>query len=208
MVEDACRLCAQKAPLVLSHVIPRFAVKWLKETSATGYFRNLTSKVRQQETKRPRLLCSNCEQLLGRDEKRFAEAIFVPYHQQPRPTSFTYEEWFLRFLVGLHWRALVTSESIPQELRGPFATAETRWQQYLLGHAPDPGTSEFHVQFVDVIQHTTFKPPSKINWYLARSFDATPIHSAAGEALLYFKLGCIVAVSFITPRNPKEEDLN
>ena len=205
-----CRLCGNNGLLLYSHLIPRFAVKWLKKTSATGYLRSLLSGKRQQETRREYLLCPNCERLLGRDEKRFSERIFIPYQQKPHlPTSFTYEEWFLRFLVGLHWRALVTSDPVPENLRTIFDAAGERWRQYLLGQAPDPGATEFHAQFCDVIDHSTFNLPKKINWYLARAFDASPIHTPSGnDALFYVKLPRLILLAFITPRNAKDEDWN
>jgi hypothetical protein len=194
---------------MFSHLIPRFAVKWLKKTSATGYLRSLLSGKRQQETKRQYLLCSQCEQLLGRDEKRFSERIFIPYQAEPRPTSFAYEEWLQRFLVGLHWRALVTSDPVPEKVRPVFAAAVERWRQYLLGQVPDPGATEFHLQFVDVIDHSTFSAPKKINWYMARAFDATPIFTPSGyDALFYVKLPRLILLAFISPRDPKEEDWN
>jgi hypothetical protein len=208
-VNGACRLCGQYRTLIFSHLIPRFAVKWLKKTSATGYLRSLLSGKRQQETKRQYLLCSECEQRLGRDEKRFAERIFVPYQHEPRPASFAYEEWLLRFLVGLHWRALVTSDPVPEKARPTFAAAEERWRQYLLGQVPDPGATEFHVQFGDVVDHSTFSLPKKINWYMARAFDATPIFTPSGDdALFYVKLPRLILLAFISPRDPKEEDWN
>jgi hypothetical protein len=208
-VNGTCRLCGKNGPLIYSHLIPRFAVKWLKKTSATGYLRSLLSGKRHQETKRQYLLCSGCEQLLGRDEKRFAEQIFIPYQQKPQPTSFKYEEWFLRFLVGLHWRALVTSEPVPENVRSVFTAAEERWRQYLLGKASDPGTTEFHVQFGDVVDRSTFNLPKKINWYMARAFDSTPIFTPSGtDALSYVKLPRFIMLAFISPRDPKEEDWN
>jgi SEC-C motif len=207
-VNGTCRLCGVQGPLIFSHLIPKFAVKWLKETSATGYLRSLLSGERRQETQRQYLLCSACEQLLGRDEKRFAERIFKPYQKKPQPTSFVYEEWFLRFLVGLHWRALVTSDPVPEHVREAFARAEERWRQYLLRQAPDPGPTEFHVQFVDVIEDSTFNLPPKINWYMARSFDSSWLQTPSGGAASYVKLPRLILLAFITPRNPDKEDWN
>jgi hypothetical protein len=209
-VNGTCRLCGAHGPLIFSHLIPRFAVKWLKKTSATGFLRNLSNPAkRQQETHRQYLLCAHCEQLLGRDEKRFAEHIFIPYQEENQPTSFAYDEWFLRVLVGLHWRALVTSDPVPDNVRPVFAAAEERWRQYLLGRVPDPGTAEFHVQFGGVIEHSTFDLPKKINWYIARAFDASPIFTPSGsDALFYVKLPRLIMLAFISPRDPAEEDWN
>jgi hypothetical protein len=208
-VKGTCRLCGKNGPLIYSHLIPRFAVKWLKKTSATGFLRGLLSEKRHQETKRQYLLCPACEQLLGRDEKRFAENIFIPYQEKTNPSSFTYEEWFLRFLVGLHWRLLVTSDPVPDNGRTVFAAAEERWRQYLLGQAADPGGTEFHLMFVDVAGDSTLPLPKKWNWYMARAFDGTPIFTPTGtEALSYVKLPRLIALAFISPRDPKEEGWN
>ncbi len=157
-----CELCGANAPLILSHVIPKFVIKWLKGTSATGYFRSLRTGKRLQEAPRIPLLCSDCEQRLGRHEKQFCERIFLPFQRLPQPRSFEYDEWLLRFLVGIHWRVLATDDSLPEEARGIFAPAQERWQKYLLDLSRDPGGSEFHLQFVDMIEHTTFKIPKKL----------------------------------------------
>jgi hypothetical protein len=201
-----CKLCGTNAPLILSHVIPKFVIKWLKRTSATGYFRSLRTGKRLQEAPRIPLLCSDCEQRLGRHEKQFCERVFLPYQRLPQPKSFEYDEWLLRFLVGLHWRVLATDDSLPKEVRGFFVPAQERWRQYLLELSPDPGTSEFHLQFVDVIEHSTFKIPKKMNWYLARSTDASPIHNENGEAGVFVKFPRLIMLAFITARDPSRED--
>jgi hypothetical protein len=145
--------------------------------------------------------------VLGRDEKSFAERIFIPHQQKNKPTSFAYEEWFLRFVVGLHWRALVTSDPVPENVQMLFARAEELWRQYLLRQAPDPGPTEFHMQFVDVVDHSTANLPKKINWYVARAFDASPVFTPNGNvALFYVKLPRIIMAAFISARDPAEED--
>src|SRR6266851_967267 len=106
-MQGTCKLCGQQKELQYSHIVPAFAVRWLKATSLTGYLKTPKSKVHQQETKRIYLLCSDCEQLLGKDEKTFCEKIFIPYHEQ-KQSVFTYGPWLKRFIIGLHWKVLVT----------------------------------------------------------------------------------------------------
>jgi hypothetical protein len=130
----------------------------------------------------------------------------LPFQRLPQPKSFEYDDWLLRFLVGLHWRVLATDDSLPEEAGGMFVPAQERWQQYLLDLSPDPGGSEFHLQFVDVIEHSTFKIPKKMNWYLARSIDASPIHNKKGEAGVFVKFPRLIMLAFITPRDPRKED--
>ena len=169
-----CNLCLQEKELKLSHIIPHFAVKWLKETSLTGYLRGLTSNKRHQETRREYLLCGDCEQLLGRDEREFCQQVFKPYHEA-KQTSFAYDVWLKRFLIGVHWRVIVTAnDSCPETVRAILdRTAET-WRRFLLNESDDDGGAELHLFFADIIEGCTFVPPKKANWYLARGFDATP----------------------------------
>ncbi len=55
----------------------------------------------------------------------------------------------------------------------------------------------------------TFNLPKKINWYLARAFDASPIYTPSGsDALFYVKLPRLILLAFITPRDAKDEDWN
>jgi hypothetical protein len=118
-----CRLCSGNAKLKLSHIFPRFAVKYLKESSSTGYLRGLASGRRVQETRRLNLLCESCEQLLSNDERVFCEQIFIPLHKQNKG-SFDYDKWLIRFLVGLHWKVLVakdTNDKYPDQAEAAYA---------------------------------------------------------------------------------------
>jgi hypothetical protein len=65
------------------------------------------------------------------------------------------------------------------------------------------------VQFLDVIETATFDVPVKINWYVARSFDASPMFTPSGtDTMSYVKLPRFAMFAFISPRNNKEEDWN
>jgi hypothetical protein len=203
---DECRLCRNQANLQRSHIIPRFAVQWVKDTSLTGYLRNLTSPKRQQETRRPYLLCAACEERLSLDERQFAQRIFIPYHSEGR-TEFRYEEWMRRFLIGLLWRILaVRTASYPCNVGYVYSAASETWRRFLLSETQDPGEYELHVFFGDVVLDSTFALPPKANWYFARAFDAAPGFSRAGEALVYAKLAKIMVVAFLTPRDPQREN--
>jgi SEC-C motif len=200
-----CRLCSGNAELKLSHIFPRFAVKYLKESSSTGYLRGLASGKRSQETRRVYLLCENCEQLLSAGEKIFCEQIFLPLHKENK-NSFPYDKWLIRFLVGLHWRVLVSkTDTYPDDAEAAYATVEPEWRAYLLGQRPDYGTSEFHVFLADVVEDASSAVSQKLNWYLARGLDGTPTFSEAGQFGCYVKLLRVMSYAFITPRDPEQE---
>ncbi len=64
MPSGICRLCKIEAELKLSHFIPKFVGKWVKETSATGYIRfNHSINKRAQDIVKDYWLCGVCEQL-------------------------------------------------------------------------------------------------------------------------------------------------
>jgi len=60
--ESICALCNDCAPLMKSHIVPKFTSEWLKRTSATGYLREAVQpNKRKQDFTTFRLLCANCE---------------------------------------------------------------------------------------------------------------------------------------------------
>jgi hypothetical protein len=206
-MKGVCKLCGREADLQLGHIFPRFAVKWLKNTSATGFLRDLTSANRRQETTREYFLCSDCEQLLSRDERMFAEQIFVAYHER-RESVFKYGPWLRRFLAGLHWKVLVNREldaPYPENIDKIYFEVEIELRNFLLEHSESPGRAEFHVMFVDVLKDASHEVPTKANWYMARALDATPTFSDSGNAGIYAKLLKILTYSFLTKRDPEDE---
>jgi hypothetical protein len=201
-----CRLCQKEAELQLGHVIPRFAVKWMKQTSATGYFRGVDNPKRAQETTRYHLLCHDCEQILCRDEKMVAEQIFVPYHDHDA-TTFKYGPWLTRFLAGLHWKVLATrSATYSAKVSELFAGVEEELRLHLLGQSENAGRAEFHLFFGGPMIDASRSLPPEMNWYFARTFDATPIYSLQDTAGAYAKLAKIMTFSFFTPLDPQNED--
>jgi hypothetical protein len=210
MVEAArigvCRLCSASAELQYSHVFPRFAVKYLKDSSATPFLRNVVSGKRMQEAQRFHLLCESCEQLLGKDEKAFCEKFFRPLHKH-NEGSFQYDKWLLRFLVGLHWKILVTKRDIyPDYAEAAYTAVEPEWKAFLLGQRLEPGSTEFHLFIGDVIQDATHQVSPKLNSYLARALDATPTFSKSGQVGCYVKVLRVMSYAFITPREPEDEN--
>jgi hypothetical protein len=204
-MDGICKLCGQTKPLRYSHVHPAFAVRWLKQTSITGYLKSLKSKVRLQDARRVHLLCDECEQLLSRDEKLFAEQIFVPYHEQKK-THFNYDAWLRRFIVGLHWKVLVTrEEKYPDEIETIYNKAESDWRHFLLGQAASPGDAEFHLFLSDIVDDSTGQLPEKFNWYLSRGFDATPFFNKSQEAGVYAMVVRTLTFSYLTPMSGEKE---
>jgi hypothetical protein len=201
-----CRLCLKEAELQLGHIFPRFAVKWLKQTSATGFLRTTGSSKREQELERHYLMCQECEQLLCRDEKTFAEQVFIPYHERQQ-TVFEYGPWMIRFVAGLHWRVLAarSSREAPPKTLETFDAVQEELRIFLLRQSNSPGRAEFHLFLGGDVVEANFDIPDKINWYMSRSFDADGISSVSGTVGVYAKVLKLLTFSFLTPRNSKIE---
>ncbi|MGD6933028.1 MAG: hypothetical protein ACQCN5_02360 [Candidatus Bathyarchaeia archaeon] len=200
---NSCALCKKEKPLQISHIVPSFVGKWLKESSATGFMRELrTPNERIQDVWKTHLLCRDCEQLLSGFETYFAKEIFYPY-LEGKNSPLTYDDRFLKFAVSLSWRLLVLNEenfkkNYPQLLQYSSQAEET-WRSYLLGCSLNPGPFEHHIFFFDQIAEGQ-DMPTDFQWYTLRTVDSTVVGNNE-KALVYSKLPSIMIVSAIHPAN-------
>ena len=172
---DQCVLCANSSDLRASHIIPGFVVDWLRNTSATGHFRlSENPNLRIQDGLKPRMLCSNCEQMFAPWEKTFAEKCFVPINRGSVP-SIRYGPWMLKFSTSVSWRVLrlfkaagLLSEA-PGDVQVQVDLALRAWKLFLFGERPHPGRHEQHMILADVIESSSDPDlPTNMNRYLTR----------------------------------------
>ncbi len=203
-VESICALCQRHSALQNSHVVPKFAVRWLVETTATGFLRGYDVNRRAQDGTRVRLLCHGCEQRFASVERTFSERIFLPYLRE-KQDHFFYEDWLLRFAVSLAWRTLVAGPLLEPDIapdhRLAVARAVRRWGRFLDGQVATVGPYVHHLLLVDRIDVVGQAPPDGFYSYLLRSIDCTII---LGERTIvsYTKLPGMVFASYIIPRRP------
>jgi hypothetical protein len=101
-----CHLCGEKKTLQQSHIIPKFFISWLKDSSATGYMRSTpTPSRRSQDGPKSDMLCGDCEEMFGQWETLVASNIFHPFNQH-RLRSLSYGPWLLKFAASVSWRSL------------------------------------------------------------------------------------------------------
>jgi len=215
-----CKLCSKEKPLELSHIIPSFIYKWLKNTSATGYFRDYESpNVRRQDGIKIKLLCGECEDLLNIYETEFSKKIFYKYVSeeldqygvaQSKISYFDYSDWLLRFIISIHWRIAVTdkltAEDYGEKLYELKNTQMECWRQFLLKERNNTGVNETYILFLQNLASAFGSWPEnlsdKINNYVLRSIDATSASSSTKIAL-YSKLGPIAFFTTIKPSSMK-----
>ncbi len=208
-----CALCAAVRELRLSHIIPAFVIRWLKETSGTGFMRSGTApNVRVQDGFKDHLLCNDCEQLLSGWENRVAAEIFVPHANGDR-YRFEYGPWFSRFAVSLAWRGLIfmmraAPEGVAERSEGRAASmraAADAWAQFLLGRTTHVGKHHVHalpVPMLKAVSHPEDTPPT-MNRYLQRTFEIDIVESQV-DAFVYVKIPSIIFIGQIEPESPAE----
>jgi hypothetical protein len=201
-------------------VYPKFVVNWIKDTSPTGFLRKPTNiNKRNQDGPKENWFCNDCEQLLSKDEKQFAEKVFSPYVNALDNHEYSdlfkdqlNGEFILRFAIGLQLRAILANTKIDQlnieniELINKF---RDHWKKYLLENESKTGDCETHIFFFTSFEGATgqvgdFEFASNINTYLTRAMDSTIIDSASGKILgVYCKIGPIAFITSIKPRKLK-----
>jgi len=150
-----------------------------------------------------RLLCHDCEQRFSPSEKKFAELIFVPFHDGR--SRFLYEEWLLYFAVSLAWRFLATSnneglQDHPRHVE-PVDQARQAWAEFLLGRTDSVGPHRFNLFFTPLGGSSESRVADGLAWYFLRGADMTTVYSEA-RAATYVKLPGMLFWTSIVPPDP------
>jgi hypothetical protein len=210
MPEGQCRLCGVESTLQLSHILPAFVIRWLRESSGTGKIRLGTSPNRRvQGGLKRHWLCTSCENRLSRSETSFAEKLFYPYINR-KSSKFIYCEWLLHFCVSISWRVLQhykdngSLKNYEPDAMAFIAQAERTWKAFLRGQLPHPGRFSQHffpLDGIDAIQYESENLSPNINRYLMRTID-TDIVRGKGANFVYSKLGRFLILGFIREDRP------
>ena len=211
MAMGVCRLCGEVADLQLSHIIPKFAFRWAKDTSATGFFRfSQKPNQRQQDGPKRQWLCERCEALLGKSESEFANKVFRPFCNG-ETSSIEYQEWMLRLAVSVSWRvALRMSEDgelghLEDCHHRSLAMAMSRWRAFLLSEVPHPG--EFEQHLLPVLELESFSgeaPPPNINRYFLRGFEMDVVNAGPLDGFVYTKIPRFIFLGFFALEHPRQ----
>ncbi|QGX93401.1 hypothetical protein EI982_00740 (plasmid) [Haloplanus rallus] len=178
-MSEACRLCRNDRDLQQSHIIPRFVIKWLKQSGATPFLRGAEDPDTRIQDKKEQLLCSECEQRLGDWEQRFASHIFYPVIRQ-QTTEFEYDTWLQQFAMSLAWRVLVSSftdfDAWSSEEQAALEAAEQDWRAILNGDQPlTTATRSHHIILMGETESVHGDVPEDWEFYAARGIDATVV---------------------------------
>lgn len=202
-----CKLCQEHARLQLSHILPAFAFRWLRESAGGGHIRNLTTPNRRvQDGEKRYWLCSACEQLFGKSEKLFADRVFYPYLEN-EAGAYHYGPWLLHFCASVSWRILVESledkhlhKWEPVALDAAYV-AEQHWRDYLLDRLPHPGPYQQHLLPFSQIASASEGLPPNINRYLMRAIQMD-VCQGTKTTFTFAKLGRFAIFGFIRGLEP------
>ncbi len=174
-----CALCKEESPLRTSHIIPAFVFRWMRETSATGFFRSgINPRVRVQDGLKTPLLCERCEQRFSRLERQFANEIFYPV-QRGKVQTVEYKSWFLKFCVSISWRVL--TYAVQHNLLDHLSEAQyeesekalARWARFLLDEVAHPANFEQRLVLLNGVESysTPLRLEPDTNRYFMRGVD-------------------------------------
>jgi hypothetical protein len=207
MPQGICLLCEQDADLQLSHVVPAFVYRWLRDSSGKGHLRSSANpNLRVQDGPQEYWLCLACEQQFGVYERSFANQIFHPFIKD-QSGKLPYGDWMLKFCVSVSWRVLRhhLTRGLRDKVDGPrqaaLDKAEEKWRKFLLGQEPHPGDFRQHMLPFDRIERTNTDVPPNINRYITR---AIMIDAPYGDESLYIvsKLGRFFIIGVVLEPKP------
>lgn len=124
-----CNFCNEEVEkLEISHILPKFIYKWLKDTSTIKRMRSSINpnKPAQDGYKIP-FLCKKCEGDFSQYEKYFSENIFKPFIDSNDITIFENIDFakINKFISSLIWRVVKHSINNP-ELNGNYKKDEIK----------------------------------------------------------------------------------
>lgn len=200
MVLAVCRLCGLRADLRESHIIPKFAFRWLKATG--GHYFRFTGDPnrRRQDGVKEYLLCDDCEQAFGVSETWFADHVFHGYCDR-RETEWAYDGRLFHFGLSLVWRVLTCLESrqaLPPAHADLAVRTAARWRAVLRGKEKPTELDEVHVFISDIGTANGVQPVRNWSRYFGRAVDMT-IAASASSAFVYAKLPRFLFFGALTP---------
>lgn len=201
-----CKLCQLNKELKDSHVISSFVGRWLKKTSATGYFIAVDTEgtaERSQDLYKTQLLCNDCEGILNQFETYFANHIFHPF-KNGTLNVIASDENIGKFAVSISLRVLWLLQDSHDLLAIKWAhilnKLEKEWRQYLLSSEGFvKGVNSHHILFSNerLLAYGLGSAPNLILNLLRTS--AFYIYEKFGKAYIFSNMAGIQVISMIDP---------
>jgi len=206
MGKGLCKLCEKNSVLLKSHVLPKFAYKWMKETSGSGHIRfGVNPNQRSQDGFKLPWLCEACEIKLNNWETEFANKIFHPLNNG-KVGTIKYDEWLNLFCISVSWRVLNfyleqnLLSNYPPNIQKSIIEAIENWRLYLLGQSKS--LQKFEMDFFPLKPVTSIdgypleEIPANLNVYMLRNIDMDVAFND-DYSFVYVKLGPYIILGII-----------
>ncbi|MFM2016752.1 MAG: hypothetical protein RL007_408 [Bacteroidota bacterium] len=183
-----CALLGIESDLRQSHIIPKFAFDYFKETGGK-YFRSFEKpNLRLQDGPKPYLLSHQAEQEFSKREGWFASNIFYPYLGKDK-TSFNYDENLAYFTISILWRVLyeqMTHKDISSVKEFEFLKeVEIEWRNFLRSSVYPRTYNDLNLFFTDRLSyHNT--DSIDVDLYMSRIIDATIIANEQKDTIAIY----------------------
>lgn len=206
MGKGLCKLCEKNSVLLKSHVLPKFAYKWMKETSGSGHIRfGVNPNQRSQDGFKLPWLYEACEIKLNNWETEFANKIFHPLNNG-KVGTIKYDEWLNLFCISVSWRVLNfyleqnLLSNYPPNIQKSIIEAIENWRLYLLGQSKS--LQKFEMYFFPLKPVTSIdgypleEIPANLNVYMLRNIDMDVAFND-DYSFVYVKLGPYIILGII-----------
>jgi hypothetical protein len=201
-----CKLCKKDDDLKISHVLPRFLGKYLRDTSASGFLTAIDvngKPSRSQDLYKRHLLCDQCESVLNEAETFFADKIFYPFKNNELKSIPT-DDRLGRFAISVSLRALWIMQLVEHPLverwKDQLHGLENEWRNYLL-KTPNfvKGSHSHHILLCNegILTVGLKNSPNLIHSVLRTS--AYYLFEKFGKAYVFSNLAGVQVISMISP---------
>ena len=156
----------------------------------------------EQDLPKRKWLCRECEQLLSKSEKGFAEGLYQGLWSERTSINKVCIEAVHRFLVSMAWRTWQWYDELSDEVyqnvvnKERFEEAEKTWRSYLLGERGDVGQFEQHMLLME--GHLDY--PTSYYWSRGVSLDVIGCgKSQESIVMVYSKIPKIAVFGVVEP---------
>ncbi|MBT0622533.1 hypothetical protein KIH32_01335 [Pseudomonas fluorescens] len=155
----SCLLCLDGDLDELGHIIPKFAIRWLKRESKLEkfYFNNDPERM-VPDTPAFKMMCKNCEDKFSTYEKHFTDKYYKLYYRGKQPHPLQGEVY--NFAISVAWRLIVSTERLkstaPNEksFKHIYSHSEEQARNFLMGNSDKCDLSVYVLPIDELLRNT------------------------------------------------------
>lgn len=174
-MKGICRLFEREENLQNSHIFPKFAINYTKNTGSKYMRSFLEPNRRMQDGLKNYLLSWEAEQLFSKSENWFAKNIFRPYLSGKIELKYNHNLYY--FSVSFLWRILISELETTPNIKDKWyydilKKVNKEWRMFLINKTIPNTYNQINILFTDRVD---FHPPElkNVDFYMTRMMDGT-----------------------------------